>query len=163
MGSKGRDDINRFAVGVGFGVAAAVLIGSLSFSIATERAVFEALWKWQTLIAGMLALVGAGVTVRSMNAQSRQLQDQYRDRIERQQYAARAGAPAALAELMNYTQAMLAELRALPRADEYDISDLREEMGKLDRMPALPTDAMKVLRVCIETANKKSGLQIFES
>ncbi len=163
MGSKGRDDINRFALGVVFGVAAAVLIGSLSFSIATERAVFEALWKWQTLIAGMLALVGAGVTVRSMNAQSRQLQDQYRDRIERQQYAARAGAPAALAELMNYTQAMLAELRALPRADEYDISDLREEMGKLDRMPALPTDAMKVLRVCIETANKKSGLQIFES
>jgi hypothetical protein len=59
---------------------------------------------WQTLIAGILALVGAGWTVRLIRAQIRQTADMETNRRIREELAARAVLPMALAALGQYAR-----------------------------------------------------------
>jgi hypothetical protein len=57
---------------------------------------------WQTLIAGLLALIGAGWTVRNIRRQIEQTDDLERKRQQRDERAARAALPLALNELTQY-------------------------------------------------------------
>lgn len=57
---------------------------------------------WQTLVAGMLALCGAGFTVWIIKKQIKQAADQEKQRLRREEQAAKAVLPLALAELAQY-------------------------------------------------------------
>jgi hypothetical protein len=60
--------------------------------------------EWQTLIAGFLALVGAGWTVRGLRAQIRQTEQLGEDRRRREDLAARAVLPLALSDMSRYAR-----------------------------------------------------------
>jgi hypothetical protein len=62
----------------------------------------EFFYNWQTLIAGVLALLGAGWTVRSIRRQIKQTDDLERKRQQRDERAAKAALPLALSELAQY-------------------------------------------------------------
>ena len=69
--------------------------------------------KWQTLEAGILALLAGIATVITIRRQIDQGERQAEERLERRQYAAKAALPAALAALVEYSDKCLSGLKSL--------------------------------------------------
>jgi hypothetical protein len=64
--------------------------------------IVNVLSQWQTLIAGLLALAGAGWTVGSIRAQIAQATNLEKERLVREERASKAVLPLALSELVQY-------------------------------------------------------------
>lgn len=100
---------------------------------------------WQTLIAGLLALIGAGATVYMMRKQIRAMTQESRDLRERKLLAARAVMPADLSEICAYTERCAALIdEALHYYDEH-----REPPPNL-KAPTLPERVPANLQSLIE-------------
>jgi hypothetical protein len=66
--------------------------------------------KWQTLIAGFLALYGAWLTIRKINDQISQLDEIEKKRLSREHQAVRATLPLALSAICQWATGMAEEL-----------------------------------------------------
>jgi hypothetical protein len=105
------------------------------------------LYNYQTMIAGILALLGAGATVWIIHKQISQAEQLEKRRRERQNIAARAAMPAALSELCFYCQRCVEELVAvLPAPPNQRVTT------QISLPPPVPSDAISTLRQCIEFA-----------
>lgn len=111
------------------------------------------LYKWQTLIGGVLALAGALVTVVLIQRQIDQARTQEDERRERRHDAARAAMPAALLELHYYAEAGLSALKAFPMPTPGRIIIQRPENWNAPTLPRVPSEAIATLQTCIETAD----------
>jgi hypothetical protein len=107
--------------------------------------VYKFIYEYQALIAGILALLGACRTVRVINKQIRKSGEIEDERRRRQNLAARTVMPVALTELIDYSDASLVFLAKFT-PDEYGLPKLS---GPAD-VPAVPSEAMLTLRLCIE-------------
>lgn len=126
----------------GCGATGAVVIGLLIFH--------GALYDWQTLVSGFVALLGALGTVVWIQFQIEESRIQENERRERRHYAARAAMPAALSGLIQYTRGYMDVLRAIPLPDADELVQVPE--GWTVSVPVVPMEAVMVLRECIESA-----------
>jgi hypothetical protein len=112
---------------------------------------FDILDHWQTLIAGVLAIIAALITVAALYDQSR------RDRLRRSR-AARALMPAALASISDYAfmsiqwlkDARKAALAAYSNATPVGPEISTREVNALRPPPEPETGAFDVLKECVE-------------
>ena len=74
-------------------------------------------YRWQTLIAGIISIVAAAVALWAVRQQIRHAQQMEDKRRERQAYAARKMLPHALASLSQYAASCLTALRDVEPAD----------------------------------------------
>lgn len=103
--------------------------------------------QYQTLIAGVLAFVGAWWTVRKLSAQIRQSGLIENERRERSHMAARTVMPAALSELDEYASACLRFLEQFhlnPNASGVITAALNIPV------PSVPAETLLTLRECIQ-------------
>jgi len=105
------------------------------------------IYNYQTLISGLLAVVGAITTVFFINRQIRQANSQETERRRRSDFAARAMMPAALSELCQYSQKCASAL--VPLIENAPTTQVSVSASIRD-FPAIPDDALLVLRECIE-------------
>lgn len=103
---------------------------------------------WQTLIAGVLALVGAAWTVRAIRSQIAQVEEHARARRKEQERTARAVLPLALSSFTGYA------LTCMERANSFGPGSQSFEI------PPLPAEAVGQLQRCVEFADEREGRQI---
>jgi hypothetical protein len=101
------------------------------------------LYRWQTLLTGILALAGALLTVHMIERQVRQMDKAEQERVQRKAIAARALLPSALASLSDYAETCTAELRKI-----YAMTSA-EELGD-SKAPAPDKESLSVLSSCVE-------------
>ena len=112
-------------------------------------------YNYQTFIAGVFALVGAGLTVRYVRKQIKQSDDQEIERRRRQNLAARAMMPAALSDICHYSENCVKILRPLlPALSETLVSD------KIHTVPEIPVEALFTLRQSVEFGSNEIALNI---
>jgi hypothetical protein len=120
--------------------------------------VYEWAHDWQTLLAGLLAFVGAVVTVWVLEAQI----SESRRQGQRKTSATRALVSAALENVGDYCLACtrwLQDIREPARQVETqsDLGDL-----PVDPVPRLDKDSLVILRDCIEHADKGTSVAVAE-
>jgi hypothetical protein len=101
--------------------------------------------RYQTLIAGLLALLGAWWTVNKLSEQIRQTAQIETDRRDRLNLAARTVMPAALSALVEYATICLKFLNQF-HPDEYGVITPTPGVSP----PSVPTEAILTLRDCIQ-------------
>ncbi len=110
--------------------------------------------RFQTLIAGALALFAAIWTVRTLSHQISQAEQRHQDLIRRKFNAARAVLPLVLSRLCGY-----AESSILYAAKERDAVKEREPISNnceiTEETPAFPDDIIPLLKDIIEYADDK--------
>lgn len=137
-----------FFVGV-FTVATFLSLGSPA-SVAN---VLSALREWQTLVAGLIALLGALLTVVVIEKQLALARETEDDRRKRKHYAARAGMPAALSELVDYSRQSYAVFKLVaPPGNFAGARILHDAPWVSPRIPGIPSSALRVMTTCIESA-----------
>jgi hypothetical protein len=112
----------------------------------------EFLNKYQTFIVGLLAFFGAIGTIYMINRQIAQATEIELDRRNRQHLAARAMLPAALSSLCSYARDCAIYLRKIRPISLQGPARL-EEFGTA--VPAIPTEAIGIIREFIEFAEYK--------
>lgn len=147
-----------FWLGIGTGAAGVVFLFSLLLSMASEStlsAISAFLYRWQTLIAGGLALAGAYLTVAELERQLAQEREQEGRRRWRKHYAARAGLPSALTQIVEYARQSLSVLEgiALPGSGSRVI---HSPGWARPEIPSVPKEALATLQTCIESADQAS-------
>ena len=105
---------------------------------------------WQTLIAGILALVGAAWTVRSIRAQIRQSNKIEDDRRLRQERAARIALPLALSERASYATDCIKLLSQHMRVSPGAI----DTAMKID-IPSIPVGILEPLQACAQFGDER--------
>ena len=109
--------------------------------------------RWQTLIAGIGAVLAAVFTIRELRKQISVTREQANDQRQRRERAARAVLPLAVSELQQYARACIRGL--------YDLRPYFQPGGSLDQekadkclsawpCPPLPEDVLSVLKECIQ-------------
>lgn len=137
-----------FALGATVAASAAVALMTLGL----HATFVDWLKEWSTLLTGFMALVAALITVVYIQRQIEQTRAQESERRERQHYAARATLPAALADLVEYADAALVALKAVPLPTG-SCTRIRVAGGwACPTQPRVPSEAVAVLKACIETA-----------
>lgn len=117
--------------------------------------------EFQTLLAGVIALVAALLTVRTMKQQIRQSDDHAADIRRRKSKAARAAMPGALSALCDYAEASAYVAVRLRRAvDGNEIGRMASEEMHSISAPAIPQDAITILRECIEFSDDEPAESI---
>jgi hypothetical protein len=109
-------------------------------------AISKALYDWQTLIAGIVAFIGAWFTVRALNKQAR-------EEAERKARAARSMLPATLSVVGDYSQSSIRWLKSIRQKAEYT------EQGKyaansaiaVGTSPRPDSGMLASLKNCVET------------
>jgi hypothetical protein len=101
--------------------------------------------KYQTLIAGLLALFGAWLTVRKLTEQIRQAETLEADRRERRNLAARTVMPATLTELIEYAMACI---HFLGQFHPRELGQVVAPEGV--EAPRVPAEALLNLRECVQ-------------
>ncbi|MDP3746639.1 MAG: hypothetical protein Q8Q88_06270 [Phenylobacterium sp.] len=107
--------------------------------------------KWQTLIAGLLAIVAALIGTGFVYHQTRQARIFERDRLHRRHAAARSTLPLVLSNIMEYARAVGRDLRNLYLAAPGD--HVQREALIAWQVPAIPQDETAALAVAIEAAS----------
>lgn len=111
----------------------------------TWAEVYHTIWDWQTLIAGILALLGAAWTVVSIRAQIQQVNNIESDRRLRQERAARIALPLALSKIATYAtdciKALSSHITSSPGGIDTSVS--------ID-IPAIPRDILEPLQACAQ-------------
>jgi len=121
--------------------------------------------EWQTLIGGLLALLGAWLTVNAVRNQIKQAEIFRQDELRRRHIAARALLPQALSEISDYCQSIVVAV-----ADEIEIRHFGEQVNwaaelapdgnpKILRSQQLPLSALSALQPFIETLNEKRDVR----
>lgn len=136
-----------FILGAATTAVAAIAFGILS--IGRHETFLNGLREWQTLVAGLLALI-AIIWIQRQISQAR---IQENERRERQHYAARATLPAALADLVDYADEALTALKAVPHATGTSSLIKVQDGWKQPPLPLVPKESVAVLKACIETAD----------
>lgn len=121
----------------------------------------------QTLIAGLLALAAAAVTVHFLRKQIAQQQRHHDEMIERKLRAMRAGLPIALVEIRQYAVACVAALRHLlqfngDHLEEADWDETPQEAtsGQLPPVRDYPVEAFKTVQALIEHADVENARRL---
>jgi len=113
------------------------------------------LYNWQTLIAGLLALIGAAWTVKQIRTQIEQANDLEENRRLREERAAKAVLPLALSEICQYARDCLHLLaRYVPATDA--VPDVRADVN----VPRIPTNVIETLQACARFADEDIVNQI---
>lgn len=102
---------------------------------------------WQTLIAGLLALIGAFITVRALNRQAR-------DATERKARALRAMLPSTLSAIDTYAIETIRWLKSVrEKADLLDKGQYTNQAVAVASCPRPDTAAVRFLQDCVEHFN----------
>ena len=101
--------------------------------------------KWQTLIAGLLALGAATLSVRTIKKQIQQDKDIHEETKKRKAFAARAYMPDAVSKLLEYSKECFSYLENPSHA-----------------LPCPPSDAITVFKNSIEFIDTDTAAAIFE-
>jgi hypothetical protein len=121
----------------------------MQYSIDSDLARF--LHDWQTLLTGVLALIGAAWTVMGIRAQIHQTQEIAKDEREREEFAARAVLSLALSQLINYAQGCL-----------HFIKDKQTDTISGDEdLPTLEEGVVPSLQDCARYTNKDIASKIW--
>ena len=119
--------------------------------------------EFQTLIAGVIALVAAYLTVRTMRQQIRQSDDHAADIRRRKSKAARAAMPGALSALCDHAEASAYVAVRLRRAvDGNEIGRRASEETHSISALVIPQGAITILRECIEFSDDEPAESISE-
>ncbi len=110
---------------------------------------------WQTLVAGVLALFGAGWTVWIINRQITQTAEQEKQRLQREEQAAKAVLPLALAELGQYAEDCIRLIAPYVPANGEP-----PEIPADFVVPRIPEGTIEPLRDCARYANAEVATQI---
>lgn len=129
-----------FLMGWLAGAATVFLVGFV-FVAATR---LDWLYRWQTLVAGVIALAAAVPTVYFLYRQIAQQQELAAETRRRELLAARAMLPASLAKLATYAQDCCDQLRA------YSASAGAASPIISMTIPAVPVEELPVLRDCVK-------------
>lgn len=152
------DTDRKFWLRLGFwgGVSIALFLTTAGLAIAGARGFkfLALLEKWQTFIAGLLALIGAYLTVAALERQLEIQRQQSDDQRRRKHYAARAAMPAALSELVQYTRACETLLKDIGLASPLTGRIIFAPPWVSPTVPLIPHDALQVLQTCIESADE---------
>jgi hypothetical protein len=105
--------------------------------------------RYQTFIAGVLAITGALATIRGVRAQIADATIREERRRSREELAARAVLPLALSSLIDYAETCLRGLRVLTRV-------ARPRAVTAVSFPALPQDIISPIRDCIRSAGPEN-------
>ena len=120
------------------------------------------LYHWQTLIAGMLALLAAFCTIRSLSKQIAQQEKFREDDLKRKLRKAKSTLPIALSEATVYSERCYSLLFGLLNC--YDENNgLKQNTSHKDHiknLPLFPGDAMKVIRDCIVSTNEDDAIKL---
>jgi hypothetical protein len=119
------------------------------------QAVVHWLDHWQTLVAGMLALFGAAWTVRVINNQIKQATEQEKQRLRREEQAAKAVLPLALVELAQYAEECIRLIAPYVPANEKS-----PEFPENFAVPRIPEGTIEPLRECARYASTEVATQI---
>lgn len=143
-----------FSLGLGTGISGTVFAFALLQALAgkpTIETLSDFLYRWETLIAGVLALWGAYLTVAGLERQLAQNRAHEEEIRLRKLYAARAGMPAALAQIVGYARDCLKLLEGIqPSGSNGRI--IQPETWQSPEVPAIPKEALSTLQTCIESA-----------
>lgn len=134
-----------FGAVIGFSIG-----GSLGWAFeAQQRAMLGYLSEWQTLISGLLALVGAYLTVRGIRSQINQAYDLAEQARLREEQAAKAVMPLALSQLNQYAEDCI-------RLLDMHLSTSRNHcLIPNDKLaPRIPTDGIEALSKCARYADE---------
>lgn len=116
-------------------------------------AISQHAFDWQTLIAGFLALVGAGWTVRGLRAQIRQTDQLAENRRSREELAARAVLPLALSDMSGYARDCIQLLSIYVTGEKPVVpADLE--------IPRTSPDSVGTFRDCARFADPKVATKI---
>jgi hypothetical protein len=113
----------------------------------------QQVFDWQTLIAGFLALVGAGWTVRGLRAQIRQTHQLAEDRRRHEELAARAVVPLSVSDMSRYSRDCI-QLLTIYVTGERPIVPADLEV------PSASSDSIGAFRDCARFADPKVAMQI---
>lgn len=116
---------------------------------------------YQTLLGSILALAGALLTVWIISAQIKQSQEADNKRRRDSHRAARAFLPFALSQIIEYAQVSVENIiDLLPDNDEED-GAIKKSMTPTNA-PKLPTEALPILKECIESAEPEPARRMAE-
>lgn len=111
------------------------------------------LYDWQTLFAGLLALLGALITVYFIQKQIRQTSDLANDVRTHEEFAAKAVLPLALSQLSRYGQDCIELLNPLTE-------EPRSVVSEAAQTPRLPENVISVLQESARYAEPAVASQI---
>lgn len=126
-------------------------LGGPPMQYPTDLLFLKVLYDWQTLLAGLLALVGAWLTVQSVRTQIKRTEAQAEAARKREEFAAKAILPLALSQLSIYGQdciRLLSPLAAQPHIPEGT------------QTPRVPESAISVLQECTRYADERIASKI---
>ncbi len=129
-----------FAMGCVAGASTVFLVG-FAFVVATH---LDWLDRWQTLVAGAMALSAAAPTVYFLHRQIDQQRELANEAKRRELLAARAMLPASLAKLATYAKDCGDQLRAYCKS----AGDASPGISMI--VPLVPVDELPVLRDCVK-------------
>lgn len=135
-----RDFAFGFSIGAIFGASIAVF-AAIVIAFASHM---DWLYKWQTLVAGLLALLGAIATVAIINKQISQVDKLAAAARYRELLAARCMLPVTLSRICEYATQCVEVLKPFYVADE----DAELVRGAFDA-PPIPRDDLSSLQACI--------------
>ena len=121
-----------------------------------------ALYHWQTLAAGFLAVAVGGVTIFFIRRQITQNENFRRDDMQRRHRAIKAGLPLALDEIQAYARLCFNFSTHVKRVSEMDPSFSRMMLGRerFDIVPRFPYQAFERVRLSIETASESEAAKL---
>jgi hypothetical protein len=149
-----RDFDFALLIGILLGFVLACLVIFLPFA-----GLSDFVYRWQTLITGLVAIVAASIALWAVRHQILAAQEMENDRRERRNYAARAMMPHALNSLCTYARGCSDALRSVvDEAPSPHLADVHYP-AHLD-IPALPDAAMATLKECIEFGDREIQLRL---
>lgn len=103
--------------------------------------------EWDTLIVGLLAVVGATFSIRAVRQQITQVEAHRRDDLQRENVAARAALPVALSALTRYAKGCADELLPATKLDQNQLA------ARQFSFPTVPDQIIPVVRDCVRFAD----------
>lgn len=160
MKQSGGDGAFWFGAGVLLGSAGAIFACAFLVLLSGAKGYCDGeslLYRFQSLIAGIMALLGAGLTVHYIGKQIRQVDRLEEDRRGRRNLADRAMLPGALSQLCGYADRSVAFLRSIP----VTIKEGHYEVGLPAKpVPIIPSEVLIVFRSFIETGDGDASMSL---
>ncbi|MDB5572264.1 MAG: hypothetical protein JWN93_3447 [Hyphomicrobiales bacterium] len=108
--------------------------------------------RYQTLVGGLIAFVGALLTVVFIHRQIQQSSTQVEEQRRRRSFAANATLPLALDQIVGYAELCISEIKKIYESKQ-DQSGLATLKNCSFVVPDVPPSALLVLKECIEYAD----------
>lgn len=134
---------------IGAALLAAYTIGWICGESKADSSIHDWLFKWQTMIAGLVAVAGAGIGAAFLHRQTRQDRELEDERRKRRLVATRAMLPLTLSALSEWIQAHGTLLKTLLELCEENDLPSERTRGAVP-LPPLPVEFFEGLRNLIE-------------